>query len=605
MLKHKSDDIYRQIKAIHSEVSIEPPSSRSLLTVLKIAFASHSSEGIKAINDDALGVKVPHGSELVHKGAVAVIADGASCCTNAQLASRTAVSDFINNYYSTPDTWSVEKSATRVLTALNNWLFAQGHRALDAENSLITTFSAVIIKGQSAHIFHVGDSRIYLSREGDLSQLTQDHSHSVKGKKQYLTRALGVDNKLQIDFKTVALKEADRLLFTTDGVHDVVPDKQLSELINQASSTELLCNEIAETAKQQDSDDNITCLAVDIIALPNQTMEEAQSAVTTKAIPPVMQPGNKIDDFRVTKVLHSSTRSHVYLVEPIAGQHKDTQWVLKAPSESFADDPQYLEGFIREAWVGEQLDHENVMRCKSARSDSAFRYHLCEYVDGITLRQWMYDNPKPDMATIRPILRQIIHGLRALQRHQMVHRDLKPENIMLRSDGTVKLVDFGTVQVAGLDEIERFDLETCPVGSVDYIAPEYLMGHKGTFQSDLFSLGVILYEMISGELPFKLNDPKLNPPKSLDAWHYIPLSIRKLQKPLWLDLALKKAVSPHPAKRQQALSEFLQDVSQPNQELLEKFEQAPLIERNPLTFWQVMSGLLLMINLVQLFYFLK
>ncbi|RCU52710.1 bifunctional protein-serine/threonine kinase/phosphatase [Corallincola holothuriorum] len=575
------------------------PCRKPLMSVLSVRFASHSSAGVKQKNDDALAVKVAHGGELVHKGITAVIADGASCCSSAEIASRTAVTDFINNYYSTPDSWTVEKSATRVLSALNNWLFAQGHRALNTEDSLVTTLSAAIIKGQTAYLFHVGDSRIYLYRDNELALLTQDHCHYQRANKLYLTRALGIDNKLQIDFKSVPLQVGDQLLFTTDGIHDAISPQQLTELMASQQELQDKSDAIAAFAADSHSDDNLTCLLVEVESLPLQTMTEAQSILTSKVIPPVMAVGNEIDGYKIVKVLHSNTRSHVYLVE----SSDETQWVLKAPSENFSDDPQYLEGFVREAWVGEQIDHDNVMRCQPADSESPFRYHLCEYIDGITLRQWMYDHPTPDMALIRPILKQVISGIRALQRHQMVHRDLKPENIMIRNDGTVKLVDFGTVQVAGLDEIERFNLETCPVGSVDYIAPEYLMGHKGTFQSDLFSLGVIVYEMLCGERPFSLKDPKLNPPTSLNVWQYTPLAHRKTKRPLWIDLAIKKACSPNPKNRQHALSEFLHDISQPNDELIEKFERAPLIERSPLTFWQVVAGLLLLANLVQLYWF--
>ena len=296
------------------------------------------------------------------------------------------------------------------------------------------------------------------------------------------------------------------------------------------------------------------------------------------------------------RVLPNGTRSHLNLVEN--GDDKQ-RYVLKAPSENFAEDAQYLEGFIREQWVGRRIDSPAVMKIYPRPDNSPFLYHICEYIDGQTLRQWLFDNPKPALEAVRSITREIIGALRVFQRLHMVHRDLKPENVMLTAHGHVKLIDFGTVYVSGLGEVNSPLREDCPVGSADYIAPEYLLGETGTHVSDIFSLGVMVYEMLTGKLPFDLPDMTRRPPKGLQPWRYQSARDRRQELPLWIDLALQKATVPNPRERYQALSEFLQDLCVPNADRLRERETAPLIERNPATFWRGLALVLLVVVLVQ------
>ena len=125
------------------------------------------------------------------------------------------------------------------------------------------------------------------------------------------------------------------------------------------------------------------------------------------------------------------------------------------------------------------------------------------------------------------------------------------------------------------------------------------MGDLGLYRSDIFSLGVIVYEILTGELPFKSLPRKDGVVKTYDAWQYIPARLKREDLPLWLDLALKKACSPRPTQRYQAMSEFLQDMTEPNRSLLEIHSSAPLLEKNPLRFWKLVSGILLLIVFIQ------
>ncbi|NHN37680.1 bifunctional protein-serine/threonine kinase/phosphatase [Pseudomaricurvus alcaniphilus] len=565
---------------------------------LTIEVGGYTTAGKKETNEDAFAVKLPASPGVVnYKGFAACMADGVSCSDHAQLASLTSVSEFIEDYYSTPDSWSVKKSAARVLTSLNSWLFHHGKQGDLRHNGLVTTFSSAIFKSNTAHIVHAGDSRIYQLRNNTFEQLTRDHCHQQAGRKSFLTHALGMDDRLEVDYTQVTLQQDDIFMFSTDGVHEWLTDSRLRELISdRQQDLEDTARQIVEQALANGSDDNASCLLVRIVQLPNSEIDEIHRQLTELVIPPVMDVGHKIDQYTVLRIIHSGTRSHLYLVEQ---PRSNKRLVLKAPSENFAEDPLYLEGFIREEWVGRRIDSPWVMKIFPRPDNSPFLYHLCEYIDGQTLRQWMHDNPMPSLDTVRVMTESIVRAVRIFQRLGMVHRDLKPENVLITAEQRVVLIDFGTVKVDGLDEISARVQDDTPVGSVDYIAPEYLRGERGSHSSDIFSIGVMVYEMLTGALPYKTSAAQQRNPQRYQEWRYRSAREVRPEIPLWLDLALEKACAESPAQRYLAMSEFLTAIRTPCQELLSEHQSAPLLQRDPVRFWQCTTALLLVVALVE------
>lgn len=532
------------------------------------------------------------------KGMAAAIADGVSSCSESHIASQTAVTGFIADYLSTPDTWSVQKSASRVLSSLNGWLWQQNNNARHTlHDSMLTTFSAVIIKSHTLYCLHVGDSRIHHLRGGKLDLLTQDHTRRERGR-EYLSRALGADSHLEVDFSSHDLQEDDLLLLTTDGVHGVLPRQRLQQLLSTSGpDLEASARQIVEEALAAGSTDNVTALLIAIDELPLETLAESHRRLTRLPIPPVLEAGNKLDGYEVLDVIFSGTRSHMYLVRDIDSRR---QFVLKAPSLNFAEDAVYLDGFVREEWVGQSIDHPNVMKTFPPLREKTFLYYLGEYIEGMNLREWIRDHPQPPLDEVRSIVRQIVLGLRAFQRADMVHQDLKPDNLMIDREGRVRILDFGTVLIAGENEVVSPLDKSIPQGTVNYVAPEYLLGQKGSFRSDLYSLGVIVYEMLTGQLPYKEPLVRKDHLDSLAHLHYIPASRHRHDLPLWMEGALRKALQPDPQQRYEALSEFLQDLCVPNPQREASVQRRPLIEKHPLRVWQVIALILLLLNLLQL-----
>lgn len=569
---------------------------------LQICLAQSSDKGVKQQNEDFYGAYLPEDSTLDSKGIACAIADGMGSCANAREASEHCVKSFLSDYFSTPETWSVKSSGAKVLTAINNWLLSNGDK--DHSNGMVTTFSALVLKSTTAHIFHVGDSRIYRYRptehSGDFEQLTTDHRVWISNKKNYLSRAMGIDLHLDIDYKTLAIQTDDIFIMTTDGVHDYLSDAQLKQHMQTSASLEVIADKIIQHALDQKSHDNVTCQLVRIEQLPNQNANEVFNDLTRLPFPPPMGPGMTIDGYEILDEIHASTTSQLYKVRD---KESGELFMMKTPSVTYSDDPAYIERFYIEEWAGKRIDNDSVLRIFELRRPRNFLYFIMEFIEGKTLKQWMKENPSPDIHEASELINKIIQGLRAFHRMEMLHRDLKPENIMLAKNGDIKIIDFGSVKIAGIQEIntpvERMEL----LGTKNYTAPEYLLGTEGSNRSDIYSLGVIAYEMLTGELPYgdklsrDLNWRTLNKIKYISAIKYNPMI------PLWLDGTLEKAVKTDFRSRYDTFSEFFFDLTHPNPSFMK--HSAPLLESNPTLLWKSISAILLVGNIIWLTIFLS
>jgi serine/threonine protein phosphatase PrpC len=577
------------------------PSASAMTPGMQISIGQFSDHGRKPRNDDFHGVRLPGDRLMRTKGICAAIADGVSASERGHEAAGACVSGFLADYMSTPESWSVRKSAQQVLTALNAWLYSQGHAYRDPARGLLSTLSALVLKSTTAHVFHVGDSRIYLLRAGSLEPLTTDHKTWVASGRRFLSRAMGIDPRLDIDYSRRTLEPNDTFLFTTDGVHEFITDREMARVIGEnAVNLDKAAEIIARTALANGSQDNVTVQILRVESLPAQQGEEIYQQLTELPFPPPLEAGMVLDGYRIARELHASSRTQLYLAEDM---NTGMQVALKTPSVNFDDDPAYIEQFIQEEWVGRRLDNPHVMRVHVPARRRQFLYTVMEYIEGRTLRQWMHDHPRPDLEAVRLLVEQIARGLQAFHRLEMTHRDLKPENVLIDARGTAKIVDFGSARVAGIAEIETPFTRANILGTRNYCAPEYLDGQAGDNRSDIYSLGVIAYEMLAGQLPGGEMPEDWRAGRRA-APRYTPIGEHRADVPHWVDGALRKAASPQPERRYGELSEFLFDLRHPNRSLVTDLKP-PLIERNPVMFWKVTAVLLLLANFITLFYLLQ
>lgn len=558
-----------------------------LKSSLDIAFAQKSLAGVKDENQDTIGARIPEkeSNTLASRGIAIAIADGVSSSQGAKQASQSAITGFLSDYYATPDTWRTQQSATQVIRSLNRYLWSLGLNS-PRQEGLLTTFSALILKGDKAFCFHIGDSRIYRIRDNNIELLTRDHAQRIDKKTTYLSRALGADSIIEIDMHSIELEINDYFLLTTDGVHDFISEKLLISIVNTyKDDLEKACEEITSIALAAGSNDNLSIQICQINAKGAASQSDAVSVLSRLPFPPILNPGNTIDGLRVKRILQESERSQVYLVE----DEDERELIMKTPSINYNDDAAYIERFIMESWVGVRINNDQVVKVIESAKSRSFLYYLTEYLKGPTLTQLIKERAPIDIPDAIELIEQIAKGVRAFHRKDTLHQDIKPDNIIVTSKGPV-IIDFGSSWVAGVSEMSSSFERDKILGTLDYSAPEYRYGGRTSSRSDMFSVAVLLYEMLTQKKPYGEAYAKAMSLKDFQKLKYRPATAFNPLVPFWLDQALKKALHILPEQRYSSLSEWLQDIKRPNPNWRPP-ETQPLLQRNPLRFWQALAAL--------------
>lgn len=563
---------------------------------LTVSIGSATNKGIKPINQDFIGNVIPKEPMLSSKGIVLAMADGISSSQVSQVASETAVSSFLDDYYHTSESWTVETSAQKVIKSINAWLCSQTRNSpyrFERDKGYICTFSALVLKSNTAHLFHSGDTRIYQLVDQQLKQLTEDHRRIISDDVSYLTRALGIDQTFEVDHQSKTLEQGDLYLIMTDGVYEFLTAIQMTQIIESSNTLDQAATKIIEQALAQGSDDNLSVQLVRVENVPEYQLDEVHQ-LTLLPLPPKLSPRMEFDGYEILRDIYISSRSHVFLAKDI-----DTQQtvVIKTPSAELKDDKQYLERFMLEEWIAKRIDNPHVAKAIKASRKRHYLYLASEFIDGTSLSQWMIDNPKPTLEQVRNIVEQVANGLQAFHRQEMIHQDLRPANIMIDTTGTVKIIDFGSTFIAGVTDAANEELMR---GTIRYSAPEYFLGQLGTQASDIYSLAVITYQMLSGQFPYHAKIAQANSVSAQKKLYYRSIIDDDSTLPIWIDNTLEHALQMNPLKRYSELSEFIYDLRHPNKLYLAK-TKLPLMQRNPVKFWQGMSFVLFVLLMAQFF----
>jgi protein phosphatase len=585
--------------SITSEPKTEKTSASLLIDIGQLSIA-----GVKPVNEDAVHSYIPkHTHAIINKGIGLVIADGVSSAEAGKEASEYAALKFLEEYFKTPDTWSVKQAGQKTLSTINLNLFKKSHEFTQQEKGYLCTFSGLIIKSKTAYFFHAGDSRLYhisknKDQETSIRQVTRDHTVNIGGGKNILSRAVGMDNMLQIDFGQISLQQDDLLLLTTDGIHDFIDESDIFSIVTKNAPVQQICEDLVALAQSQQSDDNISCVLGKIMQLPQESRDDFNTKLTLLPFPPNLEPGMKIDGFEIVKELFASSRSQVYLVTEIETGNK---LVMKTPSINFQDDVHYIDRFIQEEWIGKRIKSDYTVGIITQNHPRTFLYYLMEYVPGISLDKWMQNNPLPTPKKAIGIIKQIAKALKAFHDTETIHQDLKPANIIIDKHLNIKVIDFGSVFVAGIAEIFIPIEHLGALGTATYSDPHYLQGKNTGIQGDIYALATITYELFTGKLPYSEKIEQCVSRADFDKLRYIPANTYNPVIPLWFDRALEKGVTLQLPNRYRSLSEFVSDITQPNPDFL---HDDPAIENSKgLMFWQVMSvfWILMLLIVVVLF----
>ncbi|MGJ8676379.1 MAG: protein kinase domain-containing protein [Akkermansiaceae bacterium] len=575
-------------------ITAEPDVPRDQVFGLSVTVGRCSEAGIKTENEDCVGIEWAERESLMTKGIVSVVADGVSAASGGKVAAETCVKGFLADYFSTPDSWSIMTSVQRVLDGLNRWLCGQAHsEGLSDEKGYVSTFSALVLCSRTGYIFHIGDTRVYRVRGGQIEQLTRDHRSVMSKGVEYLSRAMGLHLNLQVDYKEVDLVEDDYFIICSDGLHDWLSDEVICSEVSQSTCLETTSQKLVQQALTAGSDDNLSCVLVRVDHLPEGGVGEIQRVLRDRPFPPLLSPGMTIDGLEIKEVLFESARSQLYRVCDLEDK---SMMVMKTPSPHFIDDAGYIERFIAEEWIGKRVNHKNLVKVISRQRKATFLYYLMEEIEGVTLADWLLANEgKPVVEEVVEVVRQMVSGVRALHRKETLHQDLKLDNIFIDREGCVKVIDFGSCHIKGLAGTQNSHEG---LATIDFAAPEYRLNASNIgVKSDLFSIAMIAYHLLSnGKCPYGGKWKTANSVRDFSILEYQSVCKYHPMVPVWLDGALKKALRISPESRYSVLSEFVKDLDTPNPEYLEA-RYLSLIEKDPVTFWKFVSLILLVILL--------
>lgn len=550
-----------------------------------------SETGRREDNQDFAGASLGTSAQRALRGTVAALADGVGGARGGRAAAESTVRGFIEGYYQAAETFSVERAAARALAAVNRWVYAQSQHDPQL-TGMATTFSALLLRGRSAHVVHVGDTRIYRLREARLTRLTEDHTLSHPDLTHVLYRAVGIESELRIDYAAHALSAHDRYLLCSDGVHAVLDDRALQTLLSVRAAPELDAQRIVDAALAAGSRDNVTAIIVDVLELPAAAADELAAVIESLPLRPLPELGTVIDDYDVQSVLADGRYSRLYLAHD---RREQRPVVLKFPHARVAGDAANYQAFVREAWIAARVHSPwlgTVLECAPGRRSAL--YSVMPHYAGETLEQRLRRRPRINLEEGIEIGIRLAKATYALHRAEVIHRDIKPDNVLLETQQGLKLLDLGAARLLAWDQ---GTVQTAP-GTPSYMAPELFSGAPGDIASDVYAQGVTLYRMFSGgHYPYGEVEPFSTPRFQRRA----ALGQHRPDLPAWLDRVLAKACAVNPRERyadaMELAFELENGLAQGRGCVTRK---VPLYERNPVRVWQVVSAMLAFALLVAL-----
>jgi serine/threonine protein phosphatase PrpC len=545
---------------------------------LQIAAGFATAKGPRADNQDFGAVHIGSPSEQALHGMVALVADGVSGSKAGRIASELAGRTFIDAYVDQNPLKGVAAAGVAALTGYNRWLHAKGRSDPEMAGAA-TTFTALVMRGREATVLHVGDSRAWHFRDGVLTPLTEDHVLAQPGPSHVLYRAVGIEPDLRLDTRAVTLKAHDRLLLTTDGVHGVVSEPELTRLLARRASPEADAQAIIAAAGEAETRDNATAIVIDVIR-PGAVDQDAIGAEAAGLpILPVPDAGDRIDGFVLERVLSDGKYTRVFAARDEEGGDR---LVLKFPKPALLSESGARGAFLRESFIGRRIDSPFVGKTLSLEPGRQSGLYIAQplYI-GRTLHAKIADELL-DIPSGLDIAIRLSKAVAALHRLGVAHRDIKPDNVILEADGGLKLIDLG---VARLPRVEEFAEAEAP-GTPGYKAPEMFAGVPGDALTDQYALGVTLYRVFTGDYPSgqETEFSRIRFDRPTRPTQHRP------DMPAWLEAAILRALSVDPADRFDSVEELIHVLEAGSAAAVPPRRDLSLMEREPVRFWQAVSA---------------
>ncbi|WP_449124697.1 protein kinase domain-containing protein [Pseudomonas viridiflava] len=549
---------------------------------LQLRFAEFSASGPRPENQDALRLVTPVAALAASKGYLFALADGVSQCADGALAAQSTLQALALDYYSTPETWGVAQSLDRLLLAQNRWLLANG---------LLTTLSALVLRGRRFTLAHVGDCRAYRWQGGKLKRISEDHVWEQADMQHVLKRALGLDQYVVMDYLEGELCEGERLLLVSDGIWATLGDASIRSILTEQNDLDAAVKTLVSAAHLAGSQDNASALLIQVDSLGEDDLGDALLQLQQWPLPPALKPGQVFEGWSVGNVLAQSRQSILYRAHDAHG----LPWLIKTLPSARHDEPGAGQGLLLEEWFLRRVAGRFFPEIHPLPERQHLYYAMREYSGRTLAHLFTLSGPLP-LAQWQDLATRLLRATGLLHRRNIIHRDIKPENLLLGDDGELRLLDFGLAFCPGLSAANAEDLP----GTPSYIAPESFNGAEPDPQQDLYAVGVTLYYLLTGQYPYG----------EIEAFQHrrfgtpIPASRYRPDLPLWLSQSLDKAVQANPAQRYETAEQWQLELEQAEQRPVVA-RPRPLLEREPLRVWRTLALVSLLINLVGLIWLMS
>ncbi|MEE4370806.1 bifunctional protein-serine/threonine kinase/phosphatase [Pseudomonas alliivorans] len=549
---------------------------------LQLRFAEFSASGPRPENQDALRLVTPVAALAASKGYLFALADGVSQCADGALAAQSTLQALALDYYSTPETWGVAQSLDRLLLAQNRWLLANG---------LLTTLSALVLRGRRFTLAHVGDCRAYRWQSGKLKRISEDHVWEQADMQHVLKRALGLDQYVVMDYLEGELCEGERLLLVSDGIWATLGDASIRSILTEQEDLDSAVRTLVSAAHLAGSQDNASALLIQVDGLGEDDLGDALLQLQQWPLPPALKPGQVFESWTVGNVLAQSRQSILYRAHDAHG----LPWLIKTLPSARHDEPGAGQGLLLEEWFLRRVAGRFFTEIHPLPERQHLYYAMREYSGRTLAHLFSLSGPLP-LAQWQDLATRLLRATGLLHRRNIIHRDIKPENLLLGDDGELRLLDFGLAFCPGLSAVNAEDLP----GTPSFIAPEAFNGAEPDPQQDLYAVGITLYYLLTGHYPHG----------EIEAFQHrrfgtpIPASRYRPDLPLWLSQSLDKAVQANPAQRYETAEQWQLELEQAEQRPVVA-RSRPLLEREPLMVWRTLALVSLLINLVGLIWLMS
>jgi serine/threonine protein phosphatase PrpC len=506
---------------------------------------------------------------------IAVLADGAGSSASAREAAQRVVRSLVSHYETRPRAWTPQKALLEFTRVINRTLHQESLVRFGAPE-LITTLSVVVVEGDRLIGLNVGDSRVYLVHDGQVSQLSRDHVAGRTGLPHVLDKAIGLEAEIEPHLFESDLKDGDLAMLCSDGIFNALNPEELADALRHRHSARVIVASGREQATSETLDD-MSAVVLDI----EKTGKLAAAKELPLEIPAILRKGDLVDGFTLVKPFQYSDRTWLAMSN---GQRH----VLKFAPIAAGDNEEILNLFVKETWNAERLQDGRFFPRSFSPENATTRYYAMEFIEAPSLKLFLRSRRLAVDEAIA-LGKFLLEAEQYLLRFDLVHGDIKPENILVLQGYDriqFRLIDFGSVA-------EIFSV-TSRAGTPSYLAPERFHEAPISERTEVFAVGVTLYEALTKAFPYgeieRFQTPRFHDPKR-------PGKLNA-NLPPWLESVLLRSLAREAPARYQHYSEMLFDLANPG--LVAPFhpKNQPLLARDPSLFYKIGFFVLLAITLV-------